>query len=279
MPEGGAISYLEWPNDRPILHFAHANGFNAETYRALLSPLSDRFHIFASDARGHGFSTLPSAPGLARWSNYRDDLHALSERLSPGPLVLAGHSMGAIASLMIAAAWPERVRALVLVEPVLVPASAFLLMHLARFSGRFSPGPNLAERAAKRREIFPSFEEARAAYRGRGAFKTWPPETLDDYLRGGLLPSGNGTEMRLACSPSWEAESFRQTPHGKAWLARKISCPLTVLYGDDGTAREGDIRVIARLKPGARLIKVRGATHFLPMEHPETVRAEILRFA
>jgi len=38
----GAVSCLSWKGDGPVLHFAHANGFNAETYRTLLSPLTDR---------------------------------------------------------------------------------------------------------------------------------------------------------------------------------------------------------------------------------------------
>ena len=51
----GAISYLEWGADDPHktpLHFAHANGFNGQTYSRILSGLSDRFHIRAWDARG-----------------------------------------------------------------------------------------------------------------------------------------------------------------------------------------------------------------------------------
>ena len=58
---GGEVSYLEWENSGPALHFAHANGFNAETYRRLLQPLASLFHIFALDMRGHGFTTLPTA--------------------------------------------------------------------------------------------------------------------------------------------------------------------------------------------------------------------------
>ena len=41
------MSTLEWENDGPALHFAHANGFNAQTYQSLLQPLSGRFHIHA----------------------------------------------------------------------------------------------------------------------------------------------------------------------------------------------------------------------------------------
>ena len=44
----GEVSYLEWGSPAPSLLFSHATGFNAETYRMLLQPLSDRFHLYAS---------------------------------------------------------------------------------------------------------------------------------------------------------------------------------------------------------------------------------------
>jgi pimeloyl-ACP methyl ester carboxylesterase len=279
--DGGAMSYLEWTGpSRTALHFAHANGFNAETYRTLLSPLADRLHIFASDARGHGFTTLPTSEGPKNWLVYRNDLDALLAHVHPGPIVLAGHSMGAIASLMFAVAHPERVRALVLVEPVLVPAMHPLRRQFARAMKRFTNGePDLADRAAKRRDRFASFDAVFAAYRGRGAFQTWPEEMLRDYLRGGLVATGNGDEVRLGCTPAWESESFRSTPSGASRLTARLHCPLTVLHADDGTARASEIAIIRRSKPDARILRVGGATHFLPMEFPDIVREEILRAA
>src|SRR5215469_7049676 len=111
----GAMSYLEWPKEGLQLNFAHANGFNAETYKALLAPLSDEFHLFACDQRGQGFSSLPARPGLADgWTIFRDDLIAYLERVIRIPAILAGHSMGATASLMAAACAPHLVKALVL---------------------------------------------------------------------------------------------------------------------------------------------------------------------
>ena len=44
----GAVSCLEWKSDAPLLHFAHATGFNANTYRGLLSPLAGAFRMVAS---------------------------------------------------------------------------------------------------------------------------------------------------------------------------------------------------------------------------------------
>ncbi len=111
---GGAIAGLEFgPADRPLdVLFLHANGFNAQTYSELLSPLAERIHVVASDARGHGQSELPAEPGLAKgWTVFRDDLIALLESLKLGAAVLGGHSLGAVVSLMVASTRPDLVRA------------------------------------------------------------------------------------------------------------------------------------------------------------------------
>ncbi len=272
----GNISYLEWKGAGPTLHFAHATGFNAETYMPLLTPLSDRMHILASDARGHGSTTLPTAPGMATgWKIYRKDLAQFLEATSKAPAILAGHSMGATVSAMFAAAFPERVKGLILVEPVLIPGVLRLLNWIP-----FRPASmDLASRAERRRGVFVSSDAAFTGYRGRGAFRTWPEEFLAAYLKGGLIPTGNGTEMRLACAPAWEAQTFRSAPFGATGLARKIRCPVTLLYAEQSTPPESECRRFARLHGNTRLLKVPGTTHFLPMERPDLVQEEIARMA
>jgi pimeloyl-ACP methyl ester carboxylesterase len=262
----GNVSCLTWSGDGPLLHFAHANGFNAETYRSLLAPLSDNFTIVASDARGHGRTTLLATHGLQQgWTIFRDDLIAVLDRIAPEGAILAGHSLGATASLMAAALRPEKVRALVLVEPVLMPQG-------------IGPGDNeLARRAEKRRDAFASLEEAFALYRGRGAFKTWPDETLRDYLCGGFERTADG--MRLSCRPAWEAEDFRSTPPGVSALARDLHCPVTLIHARDGTASESEVTIFRGLYPATRVVLQPDATHFLPMEFPELVRDEIRKIA
>ena len=263
---GGDVSQLVWDGEAgaPVLHFAHANGFNAQTYRGLLAPLAGGFRVFASDARGHGFTSLRTAPGMAGgWTIFRDDLLAVIERIAPEGAILAGHSMGATASLMLAALRPELVRALVLVEPVLIPAEAEV------------GDSELARGAERRRARFASAEQAFALYRGRGAFKTWSDESLRDYLAGGLVADGDG--MRLACDPAWEAQDFRSAPPGRAKLAAELRCPVTLIHAADGTARTGEVALFQQLCPAARVVMQEGATHFLPMEFPDVVRAEILK--
>src|SRR5262249_25899211 len=155
------------------------------------------------DQRGHGFSNLPADGGMARrWTIYRNDLLRVLARLESEPAILSGHSMGGTVSLMAAALKPERVAGLVLLEPVMIPRFAALFQLFARLKG-VNPGPNLADRAEQRRDRFPSLEVALAAYTGRGAFRSWPTETLADYLQGGLISDTDGG-MRLACRPAWE---------------------------------------------------------------------------
>lgn len=265
----GALSCLEWESSGPPLHFAHANGFNAGTYRRLLAPLAEGFHVFACDQRGHGFSTLPATPGLASgWTIFRDDLVALLDRLDTGPVILAGHSMGATASLLAAAAAPDRVRALVLFEPVLVAPSP----HAGS-----NPGPDLASRALKRRRDFSSFEEALVAFRGRGIFKSWAEGMLEDYLRGGLVSAPDGT-VTLACAPEWEAACFRETPLHVARIATQVRCPIAIVHGEiASTSLAGEIATVVSARPATRVVSIEGTSHFLPMERPDIVREEILR--
>jgi pimeloyl-ACP methyl ester carboxylesterase len=271
----GNISYLEWAGDGPTLHFAHATGFNSETYSPLLAPLRAGIRILASDARGHGFTTLRTAPGMARdWKVFRKDLIQFLDATVNGPAILAGHSMGATVSAMIAASWPERVKGLILLEPVLMPK----ILHLVRWIPVRPPSIDLASRAERRRATFNSSEAARLSYLGRGAFRTWPEEFLVAYLKGGLVPVGSNGEMQLACAPSWEAQTFRATPIGAAGLARKIRCPVTLMYAEQSTPPEAECRAFARSHGNTRLMKVPGTTHFLPMERPDLVREEIIRF-
>jgi len=278
----GAVSYLEWEAapGAPTLVFVHANGFNAATYRTLLSPLAGRFRIAAPDLRGHGRTTLAADPALIKsWATHRDDLLHFLDGLGGKPVLLAGHSMGATTSLLTVAARPGLARALVMTEPVMVPDGVAYFAKLLRLLGlddRISP---LVAQAKRRRARFATREEALSAFRGRGAFRNWPDAVVADYVEGGLTEDGNGG-FKLACAPEWEAVTFSIFPAGLASLGRRIDAPVTILQGTErSTAAASVVRSFARNHHNTRLVGVPGASHFLPMEQPEIVREEILRAA
>lgn len=277
---GGEIAGLEFgPTDRPIdIVFVHANGFNAQTYRTLLSPLAASLRILAIDQRGHGATTLPADPeGRRSWRDLRDDLVGLLDALDGPPVVLAGHSMGGTVSLLAAAERPERVRGLVLLDPVIMPRLVMLYAKASWVSGRFWKRMPMVQSTLRRRAVFESREAAFAAYKGRGAFKTWPETMLADYVAGGFVERLEGG-VELACAPAWEASNYAAQAHDPWRAVRRVRAPVRVLKAEThSTCRAG-----AGFAPRGRGVSVEtlaGTSHFLPMERPDLVRDTLFEMA
>jgi len=273
----GSVSFLEWKSaaNAPLIVFAHANGFNAGTYRVLLAPLAERFRVVAFDMRGHGMTNLPTHKRLiAGWRVYRDDLLKVLDHFRTSKVLLAGHSLGASASLMAAAELPANVRAVALIEPVLPPLGLSLRAAVAGVLGRQEMMLPRVGPARRRRRQFESREQAASAFHGRGAFKSWPQDVLADYIEGGTEPAEGG--YRLSCAPEWEAANFSVFPFGLASLAAKVRVPLTVLQAaHHSSAPKSEMERIRAVNCDARVVHVEETTHFLPMERPDIVRAEL----
>lgn len=277
---GGEIAGLEFgPTDRPIdIVFVHANGFNAQTYRVLLSPLAAGLRILAIDQRGHGATTLPANPdGRRSWRDLQGDLTSLLDVLDGPPVVLAGHSMGGTVSLLAAAARPERVKGLVLLDPVIMPWLATLYAKAPWTSGHLWKRMPLVQSALRRRAVFDSREAAFAGYKGRGAFKTWPETMLADYVAGGFVEQKDG-KVELACAPAWEASNYAAQAHDPWRAVRQVKATVRILKAEKhSTCRTGD--GFARRGRNVKIETIEGTTHFLPMERPDVVRDALFDMA
>jgi hypothetical protein len=59
-----------------------------------------------------------------------------------------------------------------------------------------------------------------------------------------------------------------------------VRVPVTILRGSIASATdEAVMNAFVKRHRDSRVVRVEGASHFLPMEHPDAVRAEILRAA
>lgn len=273
----GPMAVLQWntaPPGSPRLHFAHATGMHAELYARLLTPLAGRYRITASDSRGHGHTRLPAAVASGdriEWEAFADDLMMVLDAVDPGaPWLLAGHSMGGSMSLLAAARHPERVLGLVLADPPFIP---FAIAAGALATGVGLPSP-MADQAERRRADFPDVATARAAYRGRGVFRSWTDDDLDAYLAGGLLSATDS--VTLACAPLFEAATFRGVSlHIEPALAA-LQCPFTLIAGEFGsTVPPIEFDIIAANPHCLSAQRLPGTTHFVPLERVDVIRAAI----
>lgn len=278
---GGRIFTLQWgpsTDGAPLLLFTHATGMCARVYSGLLAPLARRFRVIAPDARGHGRTELEAVPGRVPldWKPYRQDLVALVEALGGGPVLLAGHSFGATMSFEAAVEAPGLASAVCLIDPPFIPSDHVAAYRAAREAGH--PPNHMADQAERRRDRFDSIAAARASYHGRGVFRGWPDEALDDYLEGGLLPEASDSPhpqdagVRLACAPGWEATSFRGVSTTLTESLPRADFPFTLLAAGEGSTvpESEEPRILAN--PHAHFRRFPGTGHFLPVTHPELVR-------
>ena len=194
----------------PQLIMLNANGFNGYSYKTILEPLG--VHAIALDLRGHGMSELPTdVAGLKNWHIFRDDVAEFFNRYIDAPIVLAGHSYGAVTGILALPQIKDKVRGYVGFDPVLIPALARLFNRLPGGRSLMRKRLPIARNAGRRRSQFESYEAAFTRYQNRGAFRGFTDEALRNYLTGGLVPEDDG--FKLACDPLWEQAIFVAQGH------------------------------------------------------------------
>jgi pimeloyl-ACP methyl ester carboxylesterase len=275
----GIMAGLKWTchdslSDQPALVFLHANGFCASTYRGLLSGLSvqTKRTIVALDLRGHGRSRISDNPDQQdNWYRHAKDIAQALAIIAPHGAVLAGHSMGATSALLASARVPHLVKGLCLFDPVLAPIGFYLYAKMPWVFNNWRKNFPMARNAAKRRTQFASRDDAIAAYTGRGAFKSWPAQTIVDYCDDGFadLPEGGVT---LSCAPAFEAACFAGQRHNPHAALRQVNGPARLLRAARNSTTVGLLTQKLE-RSGIMVETVSDTTHFLPMERPDICQA------
>ena len=264
---GGGV-WRDWGGSGPTLHFAHANGFPAATYRVLLEAFRKSFHVVSSEARPLWSNEAPTT--LESWAELAADQRRELESRGLSGIVGVGHSLGAAMSLLAAAEAPGLFRAVVAIDPLVMTGSMSVVWGLMKrfgLSGRL----NLVNGARSRRKQWPDRDTVRRGYRPKRIFKGWQASVLEDYLDAGLVLCADGS-VRLRYPRDWEARIFQIAPHNLWPELRRVQVPVLFIRGaHSDTFTEAARRRVLREMPSARVEVVPGTTHFVPMEQPERV--------
>lgn len=211
--------------DAPTLHWLSGNGFCAGVYWPFLSRLNAAYGLITHDMAGHGESDpVRDFPGVARTIARVEatlDMHA------PGPkLVAMGHSFGAALSLRMAVRHPEAFRALVLLDPIMLPRRLWLV---SRASSALRRNP-IAQASRRRRALWADIAEVQAKLTGRGIYKGWSDEAMAAFAQHATRDTGSG--RALCCDPELEAQIFENPLY--LWPdIRRLQVPTLLLYGAD----------------------------------------------
>lgn len=106
--------------DTPVL-FLHSFAGDSTHWSPVLEALAPRRRVVAFDFSGHGLS--PAARGRYSIRRLAQDVLAVADAQGLEHFVLVGHSMGAQVAAEFAAAGPQRVKKLILVDPPPAPGA------------------------------------------------------------------------------------------------------------------------------------------------------------
>ena len=263
----------------PDLVFLHANGYPPECYSPLFERLGASYRIHAMPMR-------PLRPGanpqdLHNWRPLADDLQNYLDEHQFARPYLVGHSFGAITSLRFALRQPGRVRALVLIDPVLFEPHIIWLWKLIRALGLAYKLHPLVRGALKRRRKFEDLEGTFKRFRRYSVFRYFSDEALWAYLRGITQPAaGGGYELRY--TPEWESRIYvTGVSHDlELWRGlKRLPLPTLVLRGDEtDTFSVAAGRRVERTNPAIRVETIQKSTHLLALERPEEIAEKIETF-
>ena len=274
---GVEIGLLDWGGDGPLAQLHHANGICAALWAPVVERLRDRFRVVAMDARGHGDSSLPAAgrvPEACDWEAMAGDLQAVARLLlqESGDRQIGlglGHSFGGTLTLAAESAQPGLYRRIVLADPVVPPTPELM----ARMD--WGDRPPLAEGARRRRNVWPSRQEARSHFAGKPLFESWTAQALDLYVTEGLRDREEG-QVELKCPGEVEALVFESSASIDLFArVPAVTVPTLFLWARKGNFPRTFYEELCEKMSQAQILDC-DAGHLLPMEEPAWVAAQTL---
>ena len=262
---GRTLAALAWGDPaRPPMLALHGWLDNAASFAAIAPLLAADHYVIAIDLRGHGRSShLPSGVWY-HYVDYFDDIRAVLDHLRWPRATLLGHSLGGTLASLFAAAYPERVETLLLIEALgpLAVRPEDTLAQLKR---------GLDERAAfANRRPLRVFADIDAAISARALASGFSPAAARPLVERGLVEVDGGhawsSDPRLTLT-----SAQRYSESQVLAMLSGIRAATLLILAEPATSYLPDGMMAARVAQVAdiEVVRMRGHHHL----HLETPRA------
>ena len=263
-----AIAFVETAAAGQPLVLLHGVTRCRDDWQGVLPALSRGWRVIAVDHRGHGDSGR--ADGYLV-TDYVADVVRLLERSIAEPVVIVGHSLGAMVAAGVAAAVPDLVRGIVLEDPPFHGMGARIAgtAWQAQFAGM--------QAAALRGGTVDELALALAAIE--------LPVPGGGTTRLGALRDKAALAWSAACLARLDPEVLTPLVAGR-WLdgydpvavARQIRCPVVLLHADPragGALADDEAAAFAAAVAGCRVERFPGCGHLIHWHLPDRVVAAV----
>ncbi len=253
--EAARLNLAVGPDHGPLLMCIHGVGRSWRDFLLMLPSLTPYWKVLCPDLRGHGKSARVAQRYQVR--DYLGDIGGLLAQIDR-PVVLFGHSLGALLSLAAAARWPQSVRAVIAEDP---PSEKFLA-HI--FDTTYAP-------------VFQAMERLAGTSQDLAAVARELGEVVVTHGQGGtpvrLADTRDGASLRFSarCLRDLDRDVYapvlaRQWMEGLDFheLLPRIACPVLLLRGDETRGgmlpRKDADAILDRLSDGM-LVEFPGVGH------------------
>ncbi len=236
---------------------------NAASFEPLM-PLLEGMRVVAPDLPGHGLSDHRPPGAVYHFIDYVADALAVADTLGWQRFALLGHSLGGAISALLAAACPERVERLALIES-LGPLSDESAQASQRLAHSLAHGSRRTDRAVR---YYASVDEAVAIRRSVGDLSDAAARRL---VERGTVAEAQGIRWRYD-RRLWRPSPYRLTEEQVLAFLGTIRAPTLVIAAEDGHIRPDHPAIARRLDclEHGEMHRLPG-NHHLHLEHAEPV--------
>ncbi len=242
----------------PVVVLLHGFPLNRSLWEHQTGSVGSRYRLILPDLRGHGASAAP--PGTYSMDVLADDVIELLDVLQlTEPVVLGGLSMGGYVALSIMARFPQRVRALILMDTKAeadTPAAAEAREVMAsQIEGAQDVKPVVDAMLPRLLSASSAAAYPEMVARVRKMLETTAPRGVIGALRG------------LATRPDRTA------------MLSSIRVPTLLLFGQEDVITPPETaQTLASAIPYAQTVIIPKAGHLPPLENADAVNAALLNF-
>jgi len=268
------ISFEDFGGEGPVLHFAHANAYPIQTYEPFLAYFTNDYHVIGMDQRPMWEDQDPTT--FSDWTVLADDIISFIEEQSVGQVIGAGHSMGAVATLIASIKRPELFSKLVLIDPVILPSPVYDFQEGKSIEERKALNP-MIQIASKRRNQWETIEEAKTYFESKSFYQKFSTASQEAFLTHGIKKNDAG--YTLAYPREWEAMVYATASDPWPSLSEiKHLCMIVRGEHSDVMRSEKEWQAVKDVATQAFCYQMDGAGHLIPQEAPEDLSQEIKRF-
>ncbi len=251
---GLRLHYLEaGATDAPALVCLHGFTEQAHVFDRLAEAAASRYHVLALDFRGHGGSAW-AADGYG-YDRYLADFSAFIDAMDTGMLTIVGQSLGGIVAMLYAAAHPDRLERLALVD----------------IGPETGPGAE-AQRTSRppRPMTFGGFDEA-VAWSREGVWFSGPESAIRADLANKLEQRDGGTWVWRLDPALFDRSVPAPDQTAQLWAAYEaIACPVLEVRGRDSHfVSDAILDRMRAANPRLESLDVPKAAHIVPVDNAD----------